>query len=130
LQGHEEYDDMLGLSGFRSLRSSEGTFERLVQGKSMMETTENFTTEFDENDVPLEDDELLGEVVRALLDQPCPIRIERRLEGDLTALYIHIPPEHRGKIIGRQGRTITALRTIFSIVGAIDSCHLVVKMAN
>lgn len=87
-------------------------------------------TELTETDLPLEDDELLGEIVRALLDCPCPIRIERREEGDLTALYIHIPPEHRGKIIGRQGRTITALRIIFSAIGAIDDCRLVVKMAD
>jgi hypothetical protein len=72
----------------------------------------------DEEDFePLEDCELLEEMVRALVSQPSEVRVESRSDGDRKTLHVHVANEDCGKVIGKQGRMADVLRQFMSAVG-------------
>ena len=56
-------------------------------------------------------------VVRLLVDDPKEARVEQREQGPDQLLEIHVQSDDRGKIIGRRGRTIEALRVLTDIRG-------------
>jgi len=58
--------------------------------------------------------ELIEYVAKSLVDQPEKVVLEQRMEGNLTVLELRVSKEDYGKIIGKQGRTIKALRTLIS----------------
>ena len=56
--------------------------------------------------------ELVTYVAKSLVDKPEEVSV-RELEGDQTAVIeLRVAKDDLGKIIGRQGRTIRALRTV------------------
>jgi uncharacterized protein len=58
--------------------------------------------------------ELIEYVAKSLVDKPDQVAIQQRMEGNLTVLEMRVSKEDYGKIIGKQGRTIKALRTLVS----------------
>lgn len=54
-------------------------------------------------------------VARALADQPEAIRVTESVRRGLTVLELTTAPGDMGKIIGRQGRTAAALRTLVTL---------------
>ena len=54
-------------------------------------------------------------VVRALVDQPDAVNVTQTVRRGVTILELTTAPGDMGKIIGRQGRTISALRTLVTI---------------
>lgn len=80
---------------------------------------------------PLEDVELLTEVVRAMVDIPEAVHVEEKRTGaNEVTLWIDVAPQDRGKIIGKAGRNITSLRTVFSSIGALDGKRILVMVAE
>ncbi len=58
--------------------------------------------------------ELVLYVARALVDHPDAVEV-REVDGEQTAvLVLRVASEDLGKVIGKQGRTARALRTILS----------------
>ena len=51
-------------------------------------------------------------VVRALVDNPDEVKIETASEGDVKVIRISCRKEDTGKIIGKKGKTIIALRAL------------------
>lgn len=62
-------------------------------------------------------DDLLLWIVRRLVDEPDAVWIDRTEELDATVLRLHVAPGDVGKVIGRQGRIVRALRTIVRSAG-------------
>ncbi len=56
-------------------------------------------------------------VVRLLVDEAKDARVESREQGPDQLLEIHVQSADRGKVIGRRGRTIEALRVLTDIRG-------------
>ncbi len=56
-------------------------------------------------------------VVRLLVDEPKAARVDAVTVGPDQILEIHVPDADRGKIIGRRGRTIEALRALADVRG-------------
>jgi predicted RNA-binding protein YlqC (UPF0109 family) len=54
-------------------------------------------------------------VVRALVDQPEAVKVHESVRRGMTVLELTTAPGDMGKIIGRQGRTAAALRTIVAV---------------
>jgi uncharacterized protein len=54
-------------------------------------------------------------VVRALVDQPDAVRVTETQRRGMTVLELTTAPGDMGKIIGRQGRTAAALRTLVAV---------------
>lgn len=57
--------------------------------------------------------ELLAELARRLVDEPDAVRVEQ-VDGEdgSLVLRLHVAEGDVGKVIGRQGRLVRALRTI------------------
>jgi len=54
-------------------------------------------------------------VVRALVDRPEAVRVNESERRGMTVLELTTAPGDMGKIIGRQGRTAAALRTLVAL---------------
>ena len=62
--------------------------------------------------------ELVEYIARSLVDNPDQVQV-REQEGEQgTVLQLSVPQEDIGKIIGRQGRTARAIRTLIGAVSA------------
>ena len=57
--------------------------------------------------------ELLGYLARALVDEPEAVQVDSFEEDDGTIVFeLTVAEDDVGKIIGRHGRTVNALRTV------------------
>ena len=54
-------------------------------------------------------------VVRALVDKPDSVRVNETERRGIAVLELTTAPNDMGKIIGRQGRTAAALRTLVAL---------------
>lgn len=61
-------------------------------------------------------DEALEHLVRGIVAHPDEVRVRERTLRRGRTLEVRVHPEDLGKVIGRAGRTATALRTV---VGAL-----------
>jgi predicted RNA-binding protein YlqC (UPF0109 family) len=53
---------------------------------------------------------------RALVDDPGAVRVHRYTSGDTEVIELDVAPEDRGRLIGRRGQTVSALRTLLDAV--------------
>jgi predicted RNA-binding protein YlqC (UPF0109 family) len=61
--------------------------------------------------------ELLEAIAKALVDNPDQVQV-RAIEGEqVTVFELRVHASDVGKVIGRQGRTARAIRTILNAVG-------------
>ena len=61
--------------------------------------------------------DLLVEIAKALVDNPEDVQVAE-VEGEqTTVLELRVRNEDLGKVIGRQGRTARAIRTLLSAAG-------------
>ena len=61
--------------------------------------------------------DLLEEIAKALVDSPEDVRVTE-VEGEqTTVLELRVRNDDLGKVIGRQGRTARAIRTLLSAAG-------------
>ena len=54
-------------------------------------------------------------IVKALVDKPDSVRVNESERRGMTVLELTTAPGDMGKIIGRQGRTAAALRTLVAL---------------
>jgi len=54
-------------------------------------------------------------IVRALVDHPDAVHVRESERRGMTVLELRTAPGDMGKIIGRQGRTAAALRTLVAV---------------
>ncbi len=57
-------------------------------------------------------------VVKGLVDHPDAVTITPVDQGGLTHYELRVAPEDVGKLVGRQGATIKALRALHQVGGA------------
>jgi predicted RNA-binding protein YlqC (UPF0109 family) len=65
----------------------------------------------DEN-LPRDVRSLCEYLVRRLVDEPDAVRVEESSEDGQVVLRVFVADDDRGKVIGRQGRVVRALRTV------------------
>ena len=59
----------------------------------------------------------LEHLVRGIVDNPDDVQVELITTRRGRTLEVHVHPDDLGKVIGRGGRTATALRTVMGAVG-------------
>jgi uncharacterized protein len=75
-------------------------------------------------------EELVAWIARRLVDAPEEVRVETVEADDATILRLHVAPEDVGKVIGRQGRSVRALRTVVRAGSAHADRRLVLEIAE
>jgi len=63
---------------------------------------------------------LLEYLVTSLVDDPESVKIERSDTGSSIGYQISVHPDDVGKVIGRQGRIIKAIRTVMRAAGSVN----------
>jgi predicted RNA-binding protein YlqC (UPF0109 family) len=61
--------------------------------------------------------ELVEIIAKALVDHPEEVRVKSGEGAQVTVLELQVHPEDLGKVIGRQGRTAKAIRTVLGAAG-------------
>lgn len=62
--------------------------------------------------------DLVEYIVKALADKPDAVSLSE-IEGEASiVLELRVSPEDMGRMIGREGRTINAMRSLSRVVGA------------
>ena len=61
--------------------------------------------------------DLLEEIAKALVDSPEDVQITEVSGEQTTVLELRVKSDDLGKVIGRQGRTARAIRTLLSAAG-------------
>ena len=60
---------------------------------------------------------LIEQVAKALVDEPDAVSVNQVEERGETVLELAVAPNDLGKVIGKQGRTARAMRTLLSASG-------------
>lgn len=74
------------------------------------------------------DQEFVEYVVRAIVNHPNDVRTERIVDERGVLITLHINAEDMGYVIGRQGQTARAVRTLLKIVGAKENARVNLKI--
>lgn len=61
--------------------------------------------------------ELVEFLAKSLVDHPDEVRIRTRERDQQTVIELEVDPSDLGKVIGRQGRTARAIRTVLAAAG-------------
>ena len=60
---------------------------------------------------------LLTKIARGLVGEPDRVRVEEWKEDGMVHFDVEVAESDRGRVIGRQGRTADAIRTVIEAVG-------------
>jgi predicted RNA-binding protein YlqC (UPF0109 family) len=74
------------------------------------------------------DHEFLEYVVKALVNHPEKVEIERKVDEMGVLLTLRVHPEDMGQIIGKQGSVIKAIRNLVKIVGFKNHARVNLKV--
>jgi predicted RNA-binding protein YlqC (UPF0109 family) len=74
------------------------------------------------------DYQFLDYVVKTLVDNPDAVEIDRTVDEMGVLLTLTVSPEDMGKIIGRQGNTAKAIRTLLRVVGMKNNARVNLKV--
>jgi uncharacterized protein len=75
-------------------------------------------------------DRLLEFIVRSLVDNQDEVSVTRTDEDGALVLELRVAEEDAGQLIGRRGRTITALRSVMRAVGAAQDRRVLVDLVD
>lgn len=74
------------------------------------------------------DQEFLEYVVKTLVDKPEKVIIKRTVDEMGVLLTLQVDQEDMGKIVGRQGNTAKAIRTLLRVVGMKNNARVNLKI--
>ncbi len=63
------------------------------------------------------DEKFLEFIAKALVDHPDDVHIDRAVDEMGVRLSLRVNPQDMGMIIGREGKTVTAIRSLLKIIG-------------
>lgn len=74
------------------------------------------------------DKEFLEFIVKSIVDAPEDVVVERIVDERGVLITLSVNPQDMGMIIGRQGSTAKAIRTILRVVGARNNARVNLKI--
>lgn len=76
------------------------------------------------------DKEFVEFVVKALVDHPDKVKIDRKIDEMGVLITLDVDPSDMGQIIGRQGQTAKAIRTLLKVIGAKNRARVNLKIVE
>ena len=68
-------------------------------------------------------EELVRYVASRLVQDPDELTVESEFRGGTVYVSLRVPEAEMGRVIGREGRTAKAIRTLVSIAGSRQNVH-------
>jgi len=74
------------------------------------------------------DQDFLEYVIKAIVDHSDDVKVDRKVDEMGVLLTLKVHPEDMGQIIGREGSTAKAIRTLLRIVGMRNNARVNLKV--
>ncbi len=74
------------------------------------------------------DQEFLEYLVRSLVDHPDDVKVDRKVDEMGVLLTLHVNAQDMGQVVGRQGATAKAIRSLLRIVGIRNNARVNLKI--
>lgn len=69
-------------------------------------------------------------IARALADHPDSVRVTEQAQRGQTLVELFMAPGDLGRVIGRQGRTAAALRTLVAATAELDGARVTLEFRD
>lgn len=79
-------------------------------------------------DNAMKDRDFIEYVVKMLVDNPDDVKVERKIDEMGVLITLDVNPQDMGMVIGREGMTAKALRTLLRVIGARNSARVNLKI--
>lgn len=74
------------------------------------------------------DRDFLEFLVKSLVDHPDDVKVDRKVDEMGVLLTLRVHPQDMGQIVGRQGATAKAIRSLLRIVGIRNNARVNLKI--
>jgi predicted RNA-binding protein YlqC (UPF0109 family) len=74
------------------------------------------------------DQEFLEYTIKSLVDNPSDVKVGRKVDEMGVLLTLRLNPTDMGKVIGRNGNTAKAIRTLLRVVGMKNHARVNLKI--
>jgi hypothetical protein len=71
---------------------------------------------------------LVQTIAQALVDDPSQVMTTEEMEDDTLVIKLSVAKEDMGRIIGKEGRTAKAIRTLLNAVATRDNKKAILKI--
>lgn len=76
----------------------------------------------------INDQEFLEYLIKALVDHPEDVKLDRKVDEMGVLLSLRVNPEDMGQIIGKEGSTARSIRSLVRIVGLKNHARVNLKI--
>lgn len=76
------------------------------------------------------DQKFVEDVVKVIVENPGDVKTERTVDEMGVLISLEVNPEDMGKIIGKEGRTAKAIRTLLRVMGAKNNSRINLKIVE
>ena len=77
-----------------------------------------------------EDQKFVEDVVKSIVEYPSDVKTERTIDERGVLIKLYVKPSDMGKIIGKDGKTAKAIRTLLRVFGAKNNARLNLKIVE
>jgi len=74
--------------------------------------------------------ELIEYIAKTLADDPSQVRVDEIEGTSAVVLELHVAPEDMGRIIGRKGRVVNAMRTLLRVLGGKEGKRVTLEIVG
>jgi predicted RNA-binding protein YlqC (UPF0109 family) len=78
--------------------------------------------------MPEQDQEFVEYIVKSIVDNPSDVKTERKIDEMGVLITLTVNPADMGKVIGKEGRTAKAIRTLLRVLGARNNARVNMKI--
>lgn len=74
------------------------------------------------------DKDFLEYLIKSIVDHPDDVQVDRKVDEMGVLLSLHVNPQDMGQVVGRQGSTAKAIRSLLRIVGIKNNARVNLKI--
>lgn len=78
--------------------------------------------------MPEHDQEFVEYIVKSIVDNPDDVKTERKIDEMGVLISLTVNSADMGKVIGKEGRTAKAIRTLLRVLGARNNARVNMKI--
>ena len=76
------------------------------------------------------DKQFVEMIVKEIVEKPDEVKVERSVDEMGVLITLWVAPSDMGKVIGKDGRTAKAIRTLLRVLGAKNNARVTLKIAE
>ena len=70
------------------------------------------------------------QLITSVVEHPADVSIDEEVNGGTRTFFVEVNPEDVGKVIGRSGRVVSAIRCVVSAVAARERERAYIKIVT